>query len=256
MTRPTPVPGGVGARWRRASGGFTLLEMMLVVIIIAAIAGTLIPVITAPYTAEQKWTTERTMYAIVDAIMGRPDLGQPGFVAAMGRVPHNLGTGTMGVPELITEPAQDPINPPGPGGLSSGWVGPFLLSYAQNPAADAWGTPFVFNTPASNSNQWNIFSAGPDRTMGTADDIGLPDNSPSSKPSYFTVTGTVEMDLFLSRQTVLQPMPNKWLGGNPVGSVSEWPIIYLPGNTSPSIRQPCQGPACRAPAPARGIRVR
>lgn len=51
------------------------------------------------------------------------------------------------------------------------WLGPYI----QNPGdlKDAWGTDLHYRYPgARNPASYDLWSAGPDRTSGTGDDIG------------------------------------------------------------------------------------
>lgn len=38
---------------------------------------------------------------------------------------------------------------------------------------DPWGTPYVYQCPGTNGRAFDLFSAGPDKKVGTADDIDL-----------------------------------------------------------------------------------
>lgn len=51
------------------------------------------------------------------------------------------------------------------------WRGPYI----NNPKEliDPWGEPYVYRYPGTkNKNGYDVFSKGPDKTEGTADDIG------------------------------------------------------------------------------------
>jgi prepilin-type N-terminal cleavage/methylation domain-containing protein len=234
MRRP-PRPKGalLGIGRARGRGGFTLLEMVLVVTIIALIAGTLLPILTRPFIVDQRIDTAREMYAIVDAIQGRPDLGFNGFARDLGRLPLNA-LNQFGVDELYVQGTV--ANPPAAlnlGGIPSGWNGPYLMSFSQLPDTDAWGTPYLFTRNPSDATQWRITSYGPDRVAGN-DDIVLPD---SDSQSWFQTAGALTIDLFLQRQGQIVPLPSTNLvtvdsGGTPT---AVQPTIYLPSTADGSI---------------------
>lgn len=58
-----------------------------------------------------------------------------------------------------------------PNGKAEQWTGPYL-SEPRVPI-DPWGEPYVYRYPGvKNKTGYDIFSKGPDKTEGTADDIG------------------------------------------------------------------------------------
>lgn len=51
------------------------------------------------------------------------------------------------------------------------WRGPYLA--AARVPKDPWGGEYLYLPPGSSFGWYNVFSAGPDRRFGTADDIGI-----------------------------------------------------------------------------------
>lgn len=102
--------------------GFTLLEMLLVVFILAALAATTSSVIDDAHDQARVDDTRNRLDLIRTAISGTDDVRAPitGFVADMGRLP-------VSIRELL----EDVSVPPtpyrvDPTGVGSGWRGPYL----------------------------------------------------------------------------------------------------------------------------------
>jgi len=58
-----------------------------------------------------------------------------------------------------------------PASKTEQWRGPYLADGKIPP--DPWGEPYVYRYPGvKNKTGYDIFSKGPDKTEGTADDIG------------------------------------------------------------------------------------
>ena len=140
--------------------GFTLLEMLVVLIILTLVART--AVLSLDYVAEDEWraSTIAAMEAAEDAILGRPGLKQPsglpwieGFVADVGRLPEVKAENAIASGEWFRElwsreglptfelqmAAGDPEVK-----LPVGWRGPYLrLGVGQTGWFDGYGEPFV-----------------------------------------------------------------------------------------------------------------
>ncbi len=60
-----------------------------------------------------------------------------------------------------------------PSGNADRWRGPYLKSSDKKLLLDAWGTPLFYRYPGThNTDRYDLWSAGPDKKDGTADDIG------------------------------------------------------------------------------------
>lgn len=56
-----------------------------------------------------------------------------------------------------------------PRGNDTQWRGPYLNAAPR----DAWGNPLQYEYPGkNNTTDFDLYSAGPDKQLGTADDIG------------------------------------------------------------------------------------
>jgi len=131
--------GGIAAR------GFTLIELLLVLTILALLAGHVVP----------KFLKQSADAKIKDTIV------QVGlFKDALGLFHANCDrypTTEEGLNALVQQPAD-----------ATGWKGPYL----DRVPADPWGSPYQYSCPGThNTDEFDVWSYGPDKQPGTADDI-------------------------------------------------------------------------------------
>jgi general secretion pathway protein G len=68
-----------------------------------------------------------------------------------------------GLAALVTAPANK----------ASSWRGPYVKENTKMPILDPWGEPYQYRYPGTkNPKGYDLWSKGPDKTDGTADDIG------------------------------------------------------------------------------------
>lgn len=131
---------------RRRFSGFTLIELLLVLAILGVIMSMVIPNLLG-----------RQKYANIDATRGSLKGAEQAVrmyaLDHLGEYPSN----SEGFQVLIQARANDPK-----------WRGPYLTSIPQ----DAWGVDLVYQFPGKHGGEFDVYSAGPDRSPGTADDIG------------------------------------------------------------------------------------
>lgn len=120
-------------------GGFTLIEVLLVVAILGILAG----VVVVNFGGKQKGAMIKATRASIAAVRTAIDM----YEVDTGRFPASLQA-------LLTSDG------------APNWNGPYVKG--QLPA-DAWGTPLTFSTQGENGYQ--ITSGGPDLQVGTGDDI-------------------------------------------------------------------------------------
>ena len=138
--RPAP---GYASRHTRRAGGFTLVEMLLVVTIIGILAALVIPKIVG--RGEQA----RVTAAIAD-ING-------GIKSALGQYEVDNGFFPRSMQDLLTQPSN-----------AKNWHGPYL----DKAPIDPWGNPYVYYYPGKHTaNSYDLLSVGPDGKEGTEDDI-------------------------------------------------------------------------------------
>ncbi|MSU23438.1 MAG: type II secretion system protein GspG [Opitutus sp.] len=126
--------------------GFTLVELLLVLVILGILAALVIP----------KFTGRTEQARITAAITQISSFGTAldAFEVDTGSYPR----GQDGLQQLLIQPAD-----------TTGWRGPYLKSDIP---LDPWGHPYVYEYPGRvNANGYDIVSMGPDGQPGTADDV-------------------------------------------------------------------------------------
>jgi len=131
----------------RRAAGFTLIELMLVVIIIAALAAMVMPRLAG--------RTEEARREVAKAdIQGNIALALKLYEVDNGRYP----TTEQGLAALL----QKTTSPPVP----QNWKGPYL---EQEPL-DPWKKPYLYRYPGSHPpRDYDLYSLGPDGAEGTDD---------------------------------------------------------------------------------------
>jgi general secretion pathway protein G len=127
--------------------GFTLIELMVVVLIIAILAALVVPRLVGQQE-EAKIGATKSQIGRVSAILQK-------FRLDCDRYP----TSEEGLNALITPPAD-----------ATGWKGPYLEN--NKIPRDAWDQDFVYTNPGpAGDDSFLLSSNGHDKTAGTADDI-------------------------------------------------------------------------------------
>jgi general secretion pathway protein G len=135
---------------RKHSKGFTLIELMLVIIIIGVLVAVTAPILSG--RSEQA----RVAAARAD-VEGSIGVALDLYELDMGRYP----TSDEGLPALSSEPAS--------AAGSDGWNGPYVKTRVGD---DPWGHPYEYRFPSErNPRMYDLFSRGPDGLEGTDDDI-------------------------------------------------------------------------------------
>lgn len=138
---------------RRAAQGFTLLEMLVVMVIIGLLAGLVGPRIFGKVDSSKVQTAQTQIKMLESGLnIMRLDVGQ---------VPPP----DQGLQWLVNAPA-DPA-------LAPLWKGPYIDGSLP---MDPWNNPYQFKVPGVNGKAYSVFSLGADGKEGgegLAADIGL-----------------------------------------------------------------------------------
>jgi general secretion pathway protein G len=133
-----------GIRWpafasRRRDGGFTLVEMMVVIVIIGILA-TVVIVNVSGHADKAKVNATQ---AILKTVGNQIEI----FKLNHNRYPDNVN-------DLFMQPSYvEPRSWP-PGG------------YVTEPPVDGWGRPFMYRVPGSNGSPFDLYSLGEDGKEG------------------------------------------------------------------------------------------
>jgi len=132
---------------RRARGGFTLVELLLVLFILATLAAIVLPRFSG--------TTERGRVTAAQTQISAFKTALDAFEVDMGHYPPGKG----GLMDLIVQPRNAP-----------NWHGPYLDKDAI--PKDPWQNDYIYECPGRhNPSSYDIMSMGADGRAGTEDDI-------------------------------------------------------------------------------------
>ena len=132
-------------RAEKSEAGFTLMELVVVLIIMGLLAAVVGP------SVYKKLMGSRDQIAKIQISELEGAINFYGF--DMGRYP----TSTEGLQALVQNPSG-----------STSWKGPYL---AKGVPTDPWERAYVYKNPGSHGNDFDICSMGADGIEGTEDDI-------------------------------------------------------------------------------------
>lgn len=128
--------------------GFTLLEIMLVVIIISLLIGVAIVAVAPNLKEAQKVQVKGHVQSFTNALEM--------YYARAGFYPSSQ----QGLDSLVNRPAGDP--------KPRNWA-----QVLKSLPTDPWGSAYVYKQPGEkNTSTYDVYSLGPDRKDGTGDEIG------------------------------------------------------------------------------------
>ena len=130
-------------------GGFTLIEPMIVVIIIGALAAMVLPRFGGRSEQARADVARSDISANIASSLKLYELDN-----------GNFPTTEQGITALLAKPA----SPPAP----LNWAGPYI----ERKPLDPWGRPYQYKSPgAHNPMGYDLYSLGKDGQEGTGDDI-------------------------------------------------------------------------------------
>lgn len=141
---PVPLSCGTYTLLRSAQRGFTLLELLVVLVIVGLLAGIVGPNLFKHVTQSEITTAKAQMNMLSKALdTYRLDTG------------HYPGS-DVGLTALMQAPSSEPR-----------WRGPYLR---EDLPRDPWGTPYQYRAPGNNGHDFELTSLGKDGRLGGSDE--------------------------------------------------------------------------------------
>ncbi|HEQ60406.1 MAG TPA: type II secretion system protein GspG [Firmicutes bacterium] len=126
-------------------GGFTMVELLLVLVILAVLAAIVVPKFTGR-SEQARITAAQTQIAAFETCLDA-------FEIDNGYYPR----GTDGLQDLVRQPAD-----------AKNWRGPYMKEIPLDP----WGNAYLYEYPGKyNEGGYDLMSLGPDGRAGGDDDI-------------------------------------------------------------------------------------
>ncbi|MBX2851255.1 MAG: type II secretion system major pseudopilin GspG [Phycisphaeraceae bacterium] len=134
-------------RKQTRSAGFSILELLLVLVILGILAG-IVGVRFAGQSGKAKVTAAKTQLENLKTAMTRYNIDVTDFPTAQ-----------QGLEALSEQPN---------GVRDEDWDGPYL---DEKITEDPWGNPWQYAYPGTHNNDFDLYSYGPDGKQGGDDDI-------------------------------------------------------------------------------------
>ena len=131
--------------------GFTLIELLVVIIVLGLLAALVAPRIIG-HVGEARSTTAQTQIEMLTLALDNYKLDNT-------RYP----TTEQGLEALRTKPTRQPLPP--------NWRGPYVR---KDIPVDPWGRPYIYRSPGSDSDGFDLYSLGRDgQPGGTEEDADI-----------------------------------------------------------------------------------
>lgn len=125
----------------RNDRGFTLIEILLVVVIIGTLAAMVVPRLSGRSEKAKITITKVDIESNIDNALKLYELDNGYFP-----------TTSQGLSALLSVPTTPPI--------PSNWSGPYL----EKPPIDPWNNPYQYKNPGDHGSGFDLFSYGPDKS--------------------------------------------------------------------------------------------
>lgn len=125
----------------RKKSGFTLIEIMLVVIIIAALSAMVVPRLVGRSDKAKAKVAQSDIDAHLKTALKLYELDN-----------GNFPTSAQGLAALRTKPNSPPV--------PQNWDGPYI----EKEPIDPWGNPYVYVVPGKHGLDYDLYSKGKDVT--------------------------------------------------------------------------------------------
>ncbi len=117
--------------------GFTLIELVIVIVILGVLASVGIPVIGGMIGSSRENATKRELLSLKTAIVGRTGAAElRGYENDVGSLPPDL-SGLVSKPGSVAN--WDRFT-------QTGWNGPYISSNNNDYLTDAWGTGYIYDS--------------------------------------------------------------------------------------------------------------
>ena len=128
--------------------GFTLVELMLVVIIIGILVAMVLPRLSGRSEQARQAAAKVDVNANIATALDLYELDN-------GQYPNT----EQGLAALVKKPTISPV--------PSNWNGPYLKRIPRDP----WARPYVYKSPGEHNVDFDLYSLGKDGAEGGGDDI-------------------------------------------------------------------------------------
>ncbi len=133
---------------RYVRSGFTLIELMIVVVILAVLAAAVVPRLAGRTQQARISTAKMDIFGNISVALDLYELDNGSYPSS-----------DQGLKALMAKPSSSPV--------PTNWNGPYL----KKRPIDPWGNEYKYACPGTHNNDYDLYSAGPEGVEGSEDDI-------------------------------------------------------------------------------------
>jgi general secretion pathway protein G len=123
---------------RHSKSGFTLIEILLVVVIISALAAMIVPRLTGRSEKAKESIARTDIMANIPTALKLYELDNGNFPAT-----------EQGLKALLAKPSTEPV--------PQNWGGPYI---ERNSFQDPWGRDYIYKCPSTHGIDYDLYSLG------------------------------------------------------------------------------------------------